>query len=79
MEGKTNINIVCAECGFNDAKNFREIFKKKMTCNPETIHSKYVIQLNYKFKYRYYDSKDAPPNFAVSLHAPVLIICGRGY
>lgn len=35
MEGKTNINIVCAECGFNDAKNFREIFKKKMNVTPK--------------------------------------------
>lgn len=35
MEGKTNISLVCSECGFNDAKNFREIFKKKMGVTPK--------------------------------------------
>lgn len=34
MEGKTSISLVCTECGFNDAKNFREIFKKKMGVTP---------------------------------------------
>lgn len=34
MEGKTNINEVCMECGFNDTKNFREAFKKKMGVPP---------------------------------------------
>lgn len=35
MEGKTSISLVCSECGFNDAKNFREIFKKKMGVTPK--------------------------------------------
>lgn len=34
MEGKTNINEICSECGFNDAKNFRETFKKKIGVTP---------------------------------------------
>ena len=34
MEGKTNVNQVCTECGFNDAKNFREVFKRKMGVSP---------------------------------------------
>ena len=33
-EGITNINSVCAKCGFNDSKNFREGFKRKMGVTP---------------------------------------------
>ena len=35
MEGETNITAVCMECGFNDIKNFRETFKKKMGVTPK--------------------------------------------
>lgn len=33
-EGETNVGIVCAACGFNDSKNFREAFKRKMKMTP---------------------------------------------
>lgn len=33
-QGETNIGNVCAKCGFNDPKNFREIFKRKMKMTP---------------------------------------------
>ena len=40
--GETNISSVCAKCGFNDIKSFREAFKKKMHILPK----QYVIQLS---------------------------------
>lgn len=33
-QGETNIGNVCARCGFNDPKNFREIFKRRMKMTP---------------------------------------------
>jgi signal transduction histidine kinase/DNA-binding response OmpR family regulator/streptogramin lyase len=40
-QGQTNIDAVCEQCGFNDAKNFRQIFKRKMGMSPK----QYVQQL----------------------------------
>lgn len=40
-EGETNINTVCSMCGFNDPKNFREIFKRKMNMTP----TEYIQQI----------------------------------
>ena len=34
-EGETNIGTVCVRCGFNDVKNFREMFKRKMKMTPK--------------------------------------------
>ncbi len=34
-EGETNIGTVCVRCGFNDVKNFREMFKRKMNMTPK--------------------------------------------
>ncbi|MEG1470675.1 MAG: ATP-binding protein [Anaerovoracaceae bacterium] len=39
--GETNISTVCVKCGFNDIKNFRDAFKKKMQISPK----QYVMQL----------------------------------
>lgn len=33
-QGETNIGDVCTKCGFNDPKNFREVFKRKMNMTP---------------------------------------------
>lgn len=33
-QGETNIGNVCVRCGFNDPKNFRETFKRKMKMTP---------------------------------------------
>lgn len=40
-EGETNISAVSVKCGFNDLKNFRDAFKKKMNVSPK----QYVLQL----------------------------------
>jgi DNA-binding response OmpR family regulator/ligand-binding sensor domain-containing protein/two-component sensor histidine kinase len=40
-EGETNIETVCVKCGFNDIKNFREMFKRKIHITPK----QYVQQL----------------------------------
>lgn len=40
-EGETNISIVCVKCGFNDLKNFRDSFKRKMKVSPK----QYISQL----------------------------------
>ena len=34
-EGETNIGTVCAKCGFNDVKHFRDLFKRKMNMTPK--------------------------------------------
>ena len=39
--GETNVSSVCVKCGFNDAKSFRDAFKKKMHLSPK----QYVMQL----------------------------------
>ena len=33
-EGETSVNLVSVKCGFNDNKNFRMAFKKKMKMTP---------------------------------------------
>ena len=40
-EGETNIGTVCAKCGFNDVKHFRDLFKRKMNMTPK----QYVLSL----------------------------------
>ena len=40
-EGETNIGAVCAKCGFNDVKHFRDLFKRKMNMTPK----QYVLSL----------------------------------
>ncbi|WP_296123742.1 hybrid sensor histidine kinase/response regulator transcription factor [uncultured Bacteroides sp.] len=40
-EGETNISTVCVKCGFNDLKNFRDSFKRKMKVSPK----QYISQL----------------------------------
>lgn len=35
LEGETNITTVRSKCGFNNAKNFRDSFKKKMGVSPK--------------------------------------------
>lgn len=40
-EGETNINAVSVKCGFNDLKNFRDAFKRKMKMSPK----QFVLQL----------------------------------
>lgn len=40
-EGETNISAVSVKCGFNDLKNFRDAFKRKMAVSPK----QYVSQL----------------------------------
>lgn len=34
-QGQTNIDTVCEQCGFNDSKNFRELFKREMKMTPK--------------------------------------------
>ena len=34
-EGETNISTVLAKCGFNDARNFRDTFKRRMGVSPK--------------------------------------------
>ncbi|MDO4160442.1 MAG: ATP-binding protein [Prevotellaceae bacterium] len=34
-QGLTNVDTVCEQCGFHDAKNFREMFKRKMNMTPK--------------------------------------------
>ena len=40
-EGETSVSVVCVKCGFNDLKNFRDAFKRKMQITPK----QYVQQL----------------------------------
>lgn len=40
-DGETNISAVSVKCGFNDLKNFRDVFKRKMKVSPK----QYVMQL----------------------------------
>lgn len=40
-EGETNISTVSVKCGFNDLKNFRDSFKRKMKVSPK----QYISQL----------------------------------
>lgn len=40
--GETNVSSVCVKCGFNDAKSFRDAFKKKMHVSPK----QYAMQLS---------------------------------
>ena len=40
-EGEDNINVVCEKCGFNDVKNFRNVFKRKTGLSPK----QYVMKL----------------------------------
>ena len=34
-EGASNIDSVCEQCGFNDSKNFRQMFRRKMNVTPK--------------------------------------------
>jgi DNA-binding response OmpR family regulator/nitrogen-specific signal transduction histidine kinase len=34
-QGTTSIETVCEQCGFNDVKNFRNLFKRKMNMTPK--------------------------------------------
>lgn len=38
-EGETNITAVSVKCGFNDLKNFRDLFKRKMQVSPKQFVS----------------------------------------
>jgi AraC-like DNA-binding protein len=34
-QGQSNIETVCEQCGFNDSKNFRKMFTRKMKMTPK--------------------------------------------
>ena len=46
-EGETNIGTVCAKCGFNDVKHFRDLFKRKMNMTPKQYVLEFIAGSDY--------------------------------